>query len=129
AAERGRPSPRSCRSARLQPRARGALGLSDLRFRHLLRDLAAQTDGLRIAPSAAKLNHLCAVTKSIGTLRPTEYIMPRSKKVSALVGASPSAAHSTSAISKRAIPVSPVLRAPAHVGFSRYVPSWLFDLG
>src|SRR5215471_11867500 len=48
-AERRRAPPRGCRSVRLQPRARGALGLSDLRFRHLLRDLAAQPDCLRIA--------------------------------------------------------------------------------
>src|SRR5262249_9676146 len=48
------------------------------------------------------------MTKSMGTLRPLEYIMPRSKKVSAVVGALANEAHCASAISNRAIVLSPV---------------------
>src|SRR5271169_4338196 len=57
---------------------------------------------------AARLNHLCAATRSIGTSRPIEYIKPSSKSTSPAAGPSPSGATLLSRISNRAITHSPV---------------------
>ena len=59
--------------------------------------------------TAARLNHLCAETRSTGTSRPTEYIMPSSNSMSPDAGPSPSGAMVLSRISKRAITI-PCLR-------------------
>ena len=64
--------PMSGRSSGLEPGAGGALRLGDLGLRHLVGDLAAQAVASALPRMAARLNHLCADTSSIGTLRPTE---------------------------------------------------------
>lgn len=73
------------------PFARQSLRTRDLRLRHLARDLEAVVLGLLVAAQAARLNHLCASTRSSSTSRPTQYMSPSWNRAS---GASPGGAPS-----------------------------------